>query len=200
LAPSTSAPAAPGAPRPPVPAATVPLAKSPMAPKPAGPGARVEAGATTVPLSAPKPPLTAPKGSGTAPMAKGAAIGAGANTSQLPKATVKLQQTNPMAKQQQVTPPSAPVKRAAVEPDSIYEEKDPEAGLMPLAVLCSILAVVVMAVSLLGTDKAFFANEGESSAFMVPPPSDPKWEEKQVDGTHVNTFNKTLTAISSKFE
>ncbi len=120
-------------------------------------------------------------------------------TAQLPKATVKLQQTSPMAKQQ-ITPPSAPVKRAAVEQDSIYEEKDPEAGLMPLAVLCSILAVIVMSLSLLGTDKAFFANEGETSALMVPPPSDPKWEEKQVDGSHVSTFNKTLAAVSSKFE
>ena len=131
-------------------------------------------------------------------MAKGANA-PGATTAQLPKATVKLQQTTPMAKGAAIAAqPSAPQKRAAEED---YEEKDPEAGLMPLAVVCSVLAAVVMALSLLSTDKAgFSAPDGENSAFMAPPANDPKWEEKQPDGTHINTFEKTLKAVTSKFE
>lgn len=179
------------------------MAKAPGAPsvvaKPPVPGAKVEAGATTVPL-APKPPVAKPSGSGTAPMAKGAPT-PGPTTSQLPKATVKLQQTTPMAKGPGIAaPPSAPVKRAAaVEED--YEEKDPEAGLVPLAVVCSVLAAAVMALSLLSTDKmGFAAADGESSGMMVPASNDPKWEEKQLDGTHISTFDKTLKAVTSKFE
>lgn len=132
-------------------------------------------------------------------MAKGASA-PGATTAQLPKATVKLQQTSPMAKGAGIAAqPAAPQKKAAVEED--YEEKDPEAGLMPLAVVCSVLAALVMAISLLSTDKAgFTAPDGENSALMAPPANDPKWEEKQPDGTHINTFEKTLKVVTAKFE
>ena len=133
-------------------------------------------------------------------MAKGAA-GPGATTAQLPKATVKLQQTSPMAKGAAIAPqPTAAVKRApAAEED--YEEKDPEAGLVPLAIVCSVLAALVMVVTLLGTDKAgFAANDGENSALMVPPANDPKWEQKQLDGSHISTFAKTLKDITAKFD
>ena len=96
--------------------------------------------------------------------------------------------------------PSAPLKKAAAAEED-YEEKDPEAGLMPLAVVCSVLAALVMVVSLLSTDKAgFTAADGENSAIMSPPANDPKWEEKQADGTHISTFEKTLKAVTTKFE
>ncbi len=159
-------------------------------------GAKVEAGATTSPLAkAPVGPK--PVGSVSTPVAK--TVGP---TQQLPKATVQLSKnTTPLAKQQpMVTPPSAPVKRAA-EQDTNFEEKDPEAGLAPLAVLCMVLALALMAVNLLGTDKAFFAEKGQESSFMVPAPEDPTWEKpNQQDGTHTSSFPTEIKKYTSKYE
>ncbi len=195
------APSAPGAPGAPVMAPTVRLAKAPGPPRPPmpaapGTGAKVEAGATTSPLAkAPGGPR--PPGTISTPMGK--PVGP---TQQLPKATVQLSKnTTPLSKQQpMVTPPSAPVKRAS-EQDTHFEEKDPEAGLAPLAVLCMVLALALMAVNLLGSDKAFFAEKGQESSFMVPAPEDPTWEKlNQQDGTHTSSFTSELAKYKSKYE
>lgn len=205
LPPAPSA-APPGPPRPPgVPsplmAPTVPLAKipggairppgAPTMGAPRAPGTKVEAGAATVPLAksprAPRPPTP-----GAAPIA------IPGPTQALPKATVQLTKgTVPMSKQP--TPSSAVVKPNAEE-EEFYEEKDPEAGLAPLAVACLFLAIALMAVNLLGTDKAFFAEKGSESAFMVPAADDPAWEQKQTDGTHKSTFNTKLDEITKKLK
>ena len=97
------------------------------------------------------------------------------------------------------TPPSAPVKRAS-EQENLFEEKDPEAGLAPLAVLCMVLALALMGINLLGSDKAFFAEKGQESSFMVPAPDDPTWEKSNQDGTHTTTFPAKLKEYSSKYE
>ncbi len=211
LTPAPSVPRAPGAPagppRPPgVPppsiSPTVPLAKIPGgAIRPPGPpsavgskppGTKIEAGATTVPLS--KSPI-APK-----PLSPGVAPGAKPGPTQaLPQATVQLAKgTVPLAKKG-VTPPSAPVKQRTVQQEYI-DEKDPEAGLAPLAVICLILSIALMGVNLLGTDKAFFAEKGSESAFMVPAPDDPAWEVKQPDGSHKSTFSTKLGEITRKLD
>lgn len=121
-------------------------------------------------------------------MAGGGATGA------LPKATVKLQQTQPMARAPIAAPPSAPIKRAAAaDSQQFYEEKDPEAGLVPLSVICLVFSVVLMGVQLLSSDKVFPAPPGDtSSPIMVPgdSPTDHPWE----------TFNKTTGAWQNKFK
>lgn len=98
------------------------------------------------------------------------------------------------------SPPSAPLKRA--EESAVYEEKDPEAGLAPLAIVCTVLAMVLMCLNLLGSDRAFYAEPGQESAFMVPPPVIQKWETPSPagDGTFVSEFNKTLSTITSKYQ
>jgi hypothetical protein len=126
----------------------------------------------TAPLSkAPSAPRAAPPGAGTGPMA-GTATGA------LPKATVKLQQTQPMAKSPMAAPPSAPVKRAAAaDSQQFYEdEKDPEAGLVGMSVLCLVASVVLLAVQMLGSDKVMSAPAGQASALMVPAVEKVDWE------------------------
>lgn len=156
------------------------------------PGAKVETGASTVPL-AQRPAVAKPGGTGTAPMAK-AAGSPGGTTAQLPKATVKLQQTVGMAKAPQLpTQASAVVARPAEE---AYEEKDPEAGLVPLAVLCTILAAALMTLNLFSNDVLKMWDESGSSSFLSPPPNDPKWEQRQPDGTYVNKFPDTLRDIT----
>jgi hypothetical protein len=119
----------------------------------------------------------------------------------LPKATVQLAKgTTPLAKQGGVGAPSgAPVKQSAEE-EEFYEEKDPEAGLAPLAVACLFLALALMGVNLLGTDKAFFAEKGSESPFMVPAADDPAWEQKQPDGTHKSMFVTKLDEITKKLK
>jgi hypothetical protein len=107
-------------------------------------------------------------------MAGGAAAAAGA-TGALPKATVKLQPTQPMARPSVSAPPSAPVKRtAAADSQQFYEEKDPDQGLMPLSVVCLLLSIILLVVQMFGSDKfqpAFI------SQLDVPQAPLKKWEQ-----------------------
>jgi hypothetical protein len=211
-------PAAPGIPP------TVPLAKIPAgagaggpprppgvgAPKPAlgmgapkpPPGApRMEPGATTVPL-AKSPPGGAPRpGAMTATPGPGGKVGV---TQQLPKATVQLAKgTTPLQQPTAApTPPSAPVKRIVDDTD-LEEDKDPEAGLAPLAVVCFVLALGLMLVNMVGTDKVVGRYPDDSGVFaslMVPRDNSPTWEEPQLDGSHISKFSKVLDDIKKKLE
>lgn len=174
-------PTAPGVPRPPA----APMAPRPVAPS--APGARVETGATTAPLSKPAP--RPPGGAGTAPMGSAAPT---SGTAALPKATVKLQQTQPMARPSVSAPPSAPVKRtAAADSQQFYEEKDPEDGLLVPAVLCFILSAVLMGIQMLGSDRV---TSNADSPIMVPPAAPAKWE-KHEQGKWVNNFDKSMPTV-----
>lgn len=108
-----------------------------------------------------------------------------------------------MGKSAVTSPPSAPLKRAE-DSGALYEEKDPEAGLAPLAIVCTVLAVVLMCLNLLGSDRALVAEPGQESVFMVPAAQmdKAKWEilSSAGDGTHVSTFDKTLSAITNKYQ
>ena len=117
------------------------------------------------------------------------APGAGA-----PKATVKLQQTQPMQRPVVSAPPSAPVKRsAAADSQQFYEETDPDAGLMPLSAVCFILSVVLLAVQMLGGDKV---TAEDASPIMVPFSKPAKWETYNPDdGSWMNRFASQLPAI-----
>jgi len=181
--PGAGAPPVPGsAPRPP----GAPTAPRPMAPSGPGGPPRVEVGTTTSPLSKPAP--RPPGGAGTSPMAGGSP-----GTAALPKATVKLQQTQPMARPSVSAPPSAPVKRsAAADSQQFYEEKDPEAGLMPLTVVCLLLSVVLMTVQMFGSDRV---SSSPDSFIMVPPPVPVKWELRNADGSWTNNFRSALPQI-----
>jgi len=157
----------------------------------------MEPGATTVPL-AKSPPAGGPR-PGAFSAAPGSAVGA---TQQLPKATVQLAKGTTPLQQQAVTPPSAPVKRTVDEAD-LEDEKDPEAGLAPLAIVCLVLALGLMAVNMFATDKvvgSYPEDKGFMASLMVPRDKSPTWEERQLDGTHVSKFNKVLDDIKKKFE
>jgi hypothetical protein len=84
-------------------------------------------------------------------------------------------------------PPSAPVKRsAAADAEQFYEEKDPEAGLVPLSVICFVLSAVLMAVQILGADGAGFVDTEGGSAIKVPEKSTQRWESVSASGTWSN--------------
>ncbi len=209
-----------GAPRPPgaPPAATVPMAaprppsapgapmppSAPGAPRPAGPSAapgsppRVEAGAVTASLAKTvpvRPAVSAPRApgapGGAAPLA---AAGPGAGTGALPKATVKLQQTQPMSRPSISAPPSAPVKRtAAADSQQFYEETAVEEGLVPLSVVCLLFSVVLLVVQMFGSDRVSASTD---SPIMVPPSVPVKWQVPQADGNLSNDFvSKFLPAL-----
>ena len=170
-----------------LPAATRPLSQNPAAPPP-----RTETGAPTVPLqkaAGPRPP-TMP-GAGTGPM-----VGGGASpATPLPKATVKLQPTQAMQRPSISAPPSAPVKRsAAADAEQFYEEKDPEAGLVPLSVICFVLSAVLMTVQMFGADAVKHADPNTESAIMVPEKGQQDWETR-TNGTWNNTFSSKLMKI-----
>ena len=181
-------------------APTVPLAKAPGPPRaPGAPGAKVEAGASTVPLN--KAPTVVPKppGSGTSPMAK-----AGGPTQNLPKATVQLAKapgTQVLAKPGAAMPAAAAPARRGEDSAVIEDDRDPEAGLAPLAVVCTVLALALMALNIFGSDRSgFTVDEGTESLFMVPVEPRVDWETKNPDGTYSSTFNTKLQSITNKFE
>ncbi|WP_395736033.1 hypothetical protein [Prosthecobacter sp.] len=173
-----------------LPAATRPLSQNPAAPPP-----RTETGAPTVPLQkAPGPRPPSAPGAGTGPMAGGATGGA----APLPKATVKLQPTQAMQRPSISAPPSAPVKRsAAADAEQFYEEKDPEAGLVPLSVICFVLSAVLMTVQLLGSDSAGFVDKEGGSPVKVPEVLKQDWETfSKANSTWSNEkFASTLKPI-----
>ena len=113
-------------------------------------------------------------------------------TTPLPKATVKLQPTQAMQRPSISAPPSAPVKRsAAADAEQFYEEKDPEAGLVPLSVICFVLSVVLMVVQMFGADAVKTAERGEESSIMVPEKGKQDWENRSASGAWTSTF-KTM--------
>lgn len=179
---------APTAPRPVAPpSAGLPAATRPLAQNPAA-APRVETGAPTVPLQ--KKPGPA------APRAPGAATGPMAGSAPLPKATVKLAPTQVMKRPAISAPPSAPVKRsAAADAEQFYEEKDPEAGLVPLSVICFVLSALLMVVQMFGSD-AVQSDPTGSSPIMVPSENRQAWESRNaVTGVWTNKFKETLPAI-----
>lgn len=184
-------PGAPTAPRPVAPPmAGLPAATRPLAQNPAAPPPRVETGAPTVPLQqkvgAPGPRRP---GASTGPMV-------GGGTAPLPKATVKLQPTQAMQRPSISAPPSAPVKRsAAADAEQFYEEKDPEAGLVPLSVICFVLSAILMVVQMFGAD-AVKADPTGDSPIMVPTANAQAWENRSpVTGAWTNKFKDTLLPI-----
>ena len=184
------APSAPAAPRPPVPVApAAPAApRAPGAPTVPGAAPRLETGATTAPL-APRP-APRPVGGGTSPMA------AGGGTSALPKATVKLQGTPAPGRPKMATPSAAPIKRAAQkDTEQFYEEKDPEAGLVPLSVVCLILGVVLLVVQILATDTVTSSPANQPSGLMVPEVVRVDWETQDATGAWRSSFDRLLPQI-----
>lgn len=182
-APRPMAPGAPGAPRPMAPGA-------PRPPAPAAPAApRVETGAMTQPMTAaPRPPGG---GSGTGPLAGGAAAAGLPKATMklaptqpmnpgLPKATMKLSPTQPNRPGIAPSPPSAPVKRAAADSEQFYDEKDPDAGLVPLSAVCLVLALIVLGIQVCATDRI---TQGEESPIMVPAYERVSWETRD-ETTH----------------
>ncbi len=187
---SAPPPMAPAAPRPPAIPGAPPAATVPMAPMSAP---KIETGATTVPIAKtvplkPMSPASRPAAGGTSPL--GAAGGAGA-----PKATVKLQQTQPMSRPSISAPPSAPVKRTSgSDTEALLEdEKDPEEGLLPLSLICLLLSVGLLAFQALGSDRV--ASE-DGSGIKVPQPNPAKWERLNVDHTWTNDFDRFLPPVT----
>lgn len=86
-------------------------------------------------------------------------------------------------------PPSAPVKRsAAADAEQFYEEKDPEAGLVPLSVICFVFSAILMVVQMFGSD-AVKADESGESPIMVPTANAQSWEKRNIaTGTWSNNF------------
>jgi len=195
-------PTAPGAPEAPAaPAAPRPMA--PSAPRPPAPAApRMEAGAVTQPLTntqpmkvAPRPPSAAPRppgGTGTGPLA-------GGPTGALPKATQKLQATQPLARPVGLSAPqSAPVKRSMAESEQFYEEKDPDAGLTPISAFVLVMSVVLLFVQIASTDRVLLltAEQGEDSSWKIPQYVPVTWETRNEETHEVKSKFKDLLRSS----
>lgn len=84
-------------------------------------------------------------------------------------------------------------RSAAADAEQFYEEKDPEAGLVPLSVICFVFSAVLMAVQMFGAD-AVKADETGESPIMVPAANVQSWEKRNaLTGVWTNSF--TLPAI-----
>jgi hypothetical protein len=127
-------------------------------------------------------------------------MAAGAGTAALPKATVKIQLPAggyPAGRPRVATPSSAPIKKAAqADSEQFYEEKDPEAGLVPLSVMCMVLGVVLLVVQMLSTDVVTSARESQPSAIMIPEVARVDWETQDpVTGLWRSNFDSMLPKI-----
>jgi hypothetical protein len=99
----------------------------------------------------------------------------------LPKATMKLTPNQPANRPGIApSPPSAPVKRAAADSEQFYDEKDPDAGLVPLSAVCLVLALIVLGIQVCATDRI---TQGEDSPIMVPAYERVSWETRD-ETTH----------------
>lgn len=114
----------------------------------------------------------------------------------LPKATVKLQPTQAMQRPSISAPPSAPVKRsAAADAEQFYEEKDPEAGLVPLSVICFVLSAVLMMIQILGSDSAGIVDTEGGSPIKVPAKQQMEWETLSPSGVWGSNLASKLLKI-----
>lgn len=103
-----------------------------------------------------------------------------------------------MARAPMVPPPSAPVKRAAAaDSQQFYEdEKDPEAGLVGMSVMCLVAGVVLAGIQMLGSDKFMSGPANENSPIMVPANEKVSWETyNATTDTWQNKFKEALPAI-----
>ena len=145
--------------------------------------------------AAPRAPMAAaPRapGSGTGPLG-------GAPTAALPKATQKLQATQPMVRPTiSPAPPNALVKRGAADSEQFYDEKDPEAGLVPLSAVCLVLSILLLLAQMVSSDRVegLTSGPGEESPVLVPQYEKVNWEDRDPD-THqpVNKFNSVLPEL-----
>lgn len=106
-------------------------------------------GAKTIPLAkAPLPGGPSPVGKQTAPLQQGA----GGPARPLPKATVKLQQTQPMGAGAGVpvsTISKAPDIKSTKAVEEEWEEDFEESGLMPFAIVVLLFAIAVLVIEFL---------------------------------------------------
>jgi hypothetical protein len=129
----------------------------------------------------------------------------GGPTQSLPKATVQLAKspgTQVLAKPG-VSPGGMATGRAEDEGAAMEDERDPEAGLAPLAVLCMLLALALMALNIFGSDRAgFYAEPGSESPFMVPQAPLVKWEKETPPGSgkYVSSFSAEIKEATNKFD
>jgi len=152
---------------------------------------RTEVGAATVPL-APRPAAK--------PFGATVKHRVGATTAALPKATVKLKagpNTMPLAgKPGMASPSTTQVKRdTEKDPEQFYEDKDPEAGLVPISIGCLLASLALLAVQMLSTDSLTTSPPNQPSGFMIPAVERVEWETMDAAGTWRNNFDKLLPQI-----
>jgi len=165
-----SAPPAPGAAKPPAPAPTIPLktpgagAAKPPTPAPTVPLQAGGAGTKpAIPAPAPTVKLNTPSsGPGTVALTTGPAtvpLTGGSGSQPLPKATVQLQQTQPMGTP--ATPSQAATIRTADDDD--VDSNKGEGAAAGLAVVALVVALIVLGVQL-GTANIWVNDESKPGA------------------------------------
>lgn len=77
--------------------------------------------------------------------------------------------------------------------EQFYEEKDPDAGLMPISAFCLVVSIVLMAVQVLSTDRVFSSPASEESPIMVPAYQSVTWESRNEETHEVKSkFNEII--------
>jgi len=159
--PSPAPPKPPGGAPPPPPAKTVPLTPAPPAGAPGPP-----AGAKTVPLTQAPSPSGPAVGQQTAKLQTAPSGAPG--TRPLPKATVKLAPTQPMASAPTASISSAPIKGGVASQALADDEAEEESGITPFAAIALVLAVAVLAIELLTSQHVVEQDKNGSPGFGVP--------------------------------
>ena len=124
------------------------------------------AGAKTVPLTQAPSPSGPAVGQQTARLQTGPAATPG--TRPLPKATVKLAPTQPVASSPTAAVASAPIKGGVASQVLADDEAEEESGITPFAAIALVLAIAVLVIELLTSQRVFMQDKTGSPSFAVP--------------------------------
>ena len=103
-----------------------------------------------------------------------------------------------MARPTVSAPPSAPVKRAQQDAEQFYDEKDPEAGLVPLSAVCLVLSIILLLAQMISSDRVegLTSAPGEESQLLVPQYEKIDWIDRDPETHELKSrFNSVLPDV-----
>lgn len=112
----------------------------------------------------------------------------------MPKATVKLAPTRPIASAPTASIASAPIKGGVASQVLADDEAEEESGITPFASICLVLAIAVLAIELITSGRVFMQDKTASPSWAVPNgfPGDEK--------ERYHKFNPTTGVLAPNFK
>ena len=105
----------------------------------------------------------------------------------MPKATVKLAPTKPIASSPTASIASAPIKGGVASQVLAEEEAEEEGGITPFAAIALVLAVAVLAIELITSQRVVMQDKFQSPGFAVPLEKN-QYHSKNANGEWISNY------------